>query len=387
MKAEHGFELFYILAIPLFLFYQYLVASGQAPAVLGGYIGVVYTFILISLISVNFFLGKWFVGKVYFFIALFFVYLLFVILSGAISGANPVIISGSIAGCIYILVISNIFSSLPFLKEGFLYRNAIFSLIIFLFFLLNLDFDNFNLAFLGTGDFYFAYQFIAAAKVVMSIFLLVKFESIYVRGAVFLITSFILFVNGARTELFQYGLFYFVYESVLSYRTLSYYFYTMLTVFIMSYVIFEYSEIFLNNRVVYLLENGLSSGSGSERLQLFKSAWSVIGGSPVFGSYASYEPGGYVHSILTLWSDYGILPFLSFVTFYGYILIVSIKNLKSNTENFLKLKAWGVVVALLLSTIPVLAFAKTHEYLLLWVAVGLFINVQRGASDASLHNK
>ncbi len=368
-------EIAFFLIVPLFLIYQYLISLKAIPPFLGGYLGIVYPLVLLLLL-LSYLLfetpNKMRVNKLKLLVFILFIYMAFVFFYGYANGAEGEIVKGHVAGVIYSILFFIVFSTLNVNSHHFK-KVLVFSFFtIVLMFFYSFDLKMMAVSYLNE-DYYFSYQYMAVSVFIIASLIIFHTKSIYLRFLIFITSLAILFLNGARTEFAYFCVFYLLYEVSTSYKTLNLYA-GIFVVILLAFYLFLSSDItFTNNRVINLLENGVFSGSGGERLRMFKDALVVIENNPVFGSYAAYQPGEYAHSIISLWSDFGVFSVFLFVFILGVRAFIDLKNYfnggNNNYPNF--------IFAISLPILPILIFAKNHDFLLLWFYLGLSAARQR----------
>jgi len=128
----------------------------------------------------------------------------------------------------------------------------------------------------------------------------------------------------------------------------------------------QLSGILADHRVLGLLELAADE-SALERRDQLAAAFRTIEARPLFGSYASYEPGWYAHNILSSWVDMGLLG-LALVTVVSFSPLMGLLARGSPDSRhlwFAPALGSAIVVALLLLV------AKTYTYQMILVAAGL----------------
>jgi O-antigen ligase len=152
--------------------------------------------------------------------------------------------------------------------------------------------------------YYILVLFIAAALI----------ERMAARVLLYVIGIVVLFQNGARTEVFSWLLAMIVIEAFRSRRTAALVALAALVLLpTLSVIAALLAEYFPENRVTLLVENTTQDQSYIERKYILDQALQTIMTHPFFGDYARYEPGRYAHNALSVWQDFGLLPFLVFV--------------------------------------------------------------------------
>ena len=371
MNKNKVSEIAFFLTVPLFLIYQYLISLKSIPPFFGGYLGIVYPLVF-SMVFFAYLLfelpNKTKFKKLNLLVLSLFSYMVFVFIHGYAYGASTEIVKGHIAGVIYSALFFIVFSRLN--VNGRFFKKALFFsfITIVLMFFYSFDLKKMAVSYLNE-DYYFSYQYMAVSVFIIASLVIFHTKFIYLRFLIFIISLAVLFFNGARTEFAYFCAFYFLYEVSISYKTLNLYAGVFVVILLALYLLFYSDVTFTNNRVLNLLENGVFSGSGGERLRMFKDALVVIERSPLFGSYAAYQPGEYAHSIISLWSDFGIASFFLFLFILGARTFIDLKNYFNGSNNNYS----NFIFALSLPMLPILIFAKNHDFLLLWFYLGLSV--------------
>ncbi len=377
MKFFDRYLLVFIIALPCFLFYQYAISFSVITPFLGGYFGLVYSLLLLFMLAALLLSATNAKVKLDFIslsIFLFFIIIFFVVIFGTANGAHESIVKSHIAGLIYSLLYILIFTRLKLKSDEFkriLHISFYITLCLFVF---SFDLKSLSLTYF-TEDYYFSYQYIAACIFIISTLLILRVDSLYYRTILFAITIVILFFNGARTEFAFFFAFYIIYELSLSYRKVSLYFVLFLVVLLILFNLSSFDFKFTDNRIVNLVEKGVASGSGGERIRMFADSLAVIESSPLLGDYASYEPGAYAHSIISVWADFGFFPFIMIMLLLVYISVDVFKMYyhRGAHSNF---KERAYLFSLLIPLVPILFLVKNHDFLILWFFLGVYINVK-----------
>jgi hypothetical protein len=94
----------------------------------------------------------------------------------------------------------------------------------------------------------------------------------------------------------------------------------------------------------------------------------MIGEHPLMGSFAYYEPGQYAHNILSLWAEFGMLPFLLYcallcVAFWAFIKAPARRCDGDGAADF--------GLAVLVGGVVLLVAAKSYGYFTVPVALGV----------------
>lgn len=364
----------FFATIPLYLFYNVLISLSIIPPFLGGYFGIVVSMFLIPLLVLSGISNskaprhvKYFEFSIYFFC----IYIAVWCLWGLANGSHSDIVKGHLASLIYFIVFLNIFKNLN-LESKYLKIICFCTAIVYFLYLVfyvasGLFITNLN------SEYEFSYQFIGLAILIVGIILLGNVSNWFLSLLVMLTLSSSLFFNGARTELIGF-VFFFIANGMVNAKYKL--FFTMFYFVVLSIVIgfiYYFKEHLKDNRFIALFDQGVSSGSGFERMKMAENGFDNINSVPIIGRYGEYLPGEYIHNVLALWSDFGLFPFTLFVIIYFFVLIIGLKKIfgRSNIS-----KSEGLYISCALSLLPLLIFAKTFEYILIPVCLGIFIQTQ-----------
>jgi hypothetical protein len=364
----------FIIIIPFFLFYNTLITLGIVPPFLGGYFGIVVSIFLLPLMVLS---GvttsnapdhvKYFEFSIY----IFCIYITAISLWNFANGANSDIIKGHFASIIYFLVFLNIFKNLNF-ESIILKVFCLFTALLYFFYLAFYVSSGLFVTNLNT-EHEFSYQFIGLAILVIGIILLANIEHWFLLSLVILIISISLFLNGARTELICFILFFIVNGIVKTKNRMILSLFYFVVLILGGGALWYFKENFSDNRFIALFEHGVSSGSGFERVKMADNGFNNIDSAPILGNYGEYRPGEYMHNIFSLWSDFGLFPFILLLTIYLSVLIIAIKKILCGSVNR---DSEAFYISCAFSLLPLMIFAKTFEYILIPICFGVFIRTQ-----------
>lgn len=127
------------------------------------------------------------------------------------------------------------------------------------------------------------------------------------------------------------------------------------------------------NRIGLLL-NPSQDQSALMRNEFASNGFDTISQNPIFGDYAGYEPGAYIHNILSAWVDLGALGFaaFTFMLLIPTVLCIQKAMLNRDRDNSLVL-----CLSLLIVTITLLVAGKYFTYLLAPISLGIFSNISK----------
>lgn len=222
-----------------------------------------------------------------------------------------------------------------------------------------------------------SYQSFALCYFVIFTILIQSVNTTKHRLPIYVIAITALYLNVARSEFIGALLFAACYEFFISRRK---------TIFIPSILFISIPVITISatlaitldatipeNRVGLLL-NPTQDQSALMRNEFASSGLDKISQHPILGDYAGYEPGSYIHNILSAWVDLGALGFVAFI----FILLIPTALctqkaiLSREMDNSLAL-----CLSLLIVTITLLVAGKYFTYLLVPISLGIFSNISR----------
>ena len=106
---------------------------------------------------------------------------------------------------------------------------------------------------------------------------------------------------------------------------------------------------------------------------LLEKGWSQIVESPLFGGYKHYlsygGEGGYIHSILSYWQQFGLVPFVALLVFLSWIMALSFA--------IPSYPAGAISKLLILTTLIAAVAARSHTSTEIYLAAGFVIGASR----------
>ncbi|MFM5287226.1 hypothetical protein ACET9J_13635 [Aeromonas veronii] len=359
-----------------FIVSQFLAALNFFDTALNGYFSS--TVIIIGCISYLYFLLR--VKKVFFPIAMlpvFISYCVFIILFLCIfifniyHGNGGDTLKSHVVFCIFYVMMPIlayiIFSS----NEG---QSWIFCFLYFLFFvivvfrLLYGDIRSFSVSLTG-GEFQFNYQAIGATVVILYVFLIDHKRS-YLSYVTFLVAFIGGYLIGARAEIISL-LVIFILNCILKAKVR---YCLALSYFSIVLIIFCGLFILLLSVFVSTLEYNLSAVDLSlhERMLILASNLKYISESPLLGNYSAYDAGMYAHNLISVWVDFGLVPFLVF-NFTLFLLLFRYMYLLSKMR-FITLYRQGLCIYI--STLFLMLVFKDYGYFIFPFSIGIYFAVE-----------
>jgi len=314
--SGHSVGMLAFLALfPGFFFYHTLLGLGMMGAFLGGYFAPVSLLFAPPLLFFYAYMirrrsGQ--LGRAEVFFLLYIAYFLTVVAIQAAAGASRAIVGNHLLGILFIINMFLMFRltdfSRPALRFACLATLGAMSTIVFAY---SVD-GSFYLAPLGTAknpESLATYQGFSRSYLVTFIAAIAFSRALSLRVLLYCVAAPTLFVNTARSE----------FAALLFMVPIIELYYTKRKVVMASVIGVLCLLIYVNleqilallpsNRILELLDLSQST-SANKRHHLTMYAMNTIEQFPVFGDYASYNPGFYSHNVLSAWVDTGLFGFL-----------------------------------------------------------------------------
>ncbi len=165
------------------------------------------------------------------------------------------------------------------------------------------------------------YQGLARAFLITSAFGYAGAKLISVRSIGYFFTICVLFLMGARSEIFGALVLFFLIESIYSRRPVRFFLVVGSILALGAAVLLgsldALSELFPGNRLLMLLTMGGDDGSVMERKIYQDLSWTAVFNSPITGDYGHYErvasAGAYAHNWLSIWVDLGLIGLVLYI--------------------------------------------------------------------------
>lgn len=361
--SGHSLGMLAFLALfPGFFFYHTLLGLGWMGAVLGGYFAPVALLFAPFLLFFYAYMirrrgGQ--LGRAEVFFLLYIAYFLTVIALQAGAGANRMIVVNHLLGVLFSLTLFLIFRltdfGSPALRLLCLTCLGAMSAIVFAY---SVD-GAFYLAPLGSAknpESLATYQGFSRSYLMTYLVAVCFARTLPLRVLLYCIAAPTLFVNTARSEfvamLFTIPLIelYYSRRKVLMLCALA-------VLCLLGWLYLEPLLALLpNNRVLELLDLSHST-SANKRHHLTMYAMNTIAQFPVFGDYASYNPGFYSHNVLSAWVDTGLFGFLFVLAILTLPVIQMVVR-----GYFLRQHSAIFMLAFTLTTSTLLMLATSHYF-------------------------
>ena len=212
------------------------------------------------------------------------------------------------------------------------------------------------------------YQGYAFVYLVMTLFCAALLRPAWSRLLVYGAATPALFLNGARSEFVGFLLVVLLIEWCFARKRSVLLPAMAICVTIGALSLGSLAAAFPDNRVLSLVDYGLSDGSIADRREWLGNALLTLGNSPVLGEYASYSTGQYAHNLLSAWVDLGLFGFLLFST----LLLLPLADLVSQFNRRSREPEYVLTLSVLVVSVVLLVTAKNFTYQMLPVALGLY---------------
>lgn len=313
----------FVALFPGFFFYHTVLGLGLIGAFLGGYFAPVSLLAgppLLFFYAYKIRRDKSQLGHADVFFWLYLGYFLSLIAIHAAAGANPVILGNHLLGVLFIMNMFLIFRLTDFNRGDvrflLLATLAGMSAIVFSY---SVD-GSFYLAPLGTArnpESLATYQGFSRSYLFTFVAAIAFCRGRLLRMVLYCLAAPTLFVNTARSE-FVAMLFVIPIVEIYYARHKALLASVLLAIFLGVYVNLDYLLSLLpSNRILELLDLSQST-SANKRHLLSAYAMNTIAQFPIFGDYASYNPGFYAHNVLSAWVDTG---------FFGFVFVLALVTL------------------------------------------------------------
>jgi len=382
-------QLGFLLLFPGFFLYQTLIGMGVLGPFLGGYFAVVSIALAVPL-GYGYFQAvrqaRYRVAPTDIQFLFFLLYFLVVVLINAGFGADPVTVETHLLSILYFLNIYLVFKHVDFTQAKTM-ASALLSLLAMTALIFYLSEGGSFEPGRGAGATGAAslasYQGFARSYTLTFIPVICFTRSATLRLVLYCLALAALFLNGARSELVAVLL---LLPVVELYRARSRLFGLCVIVLLTtaSAVLLQDLAPYLPDSRIWELFDLARSESAHARHDLTEQALRTIVQYPVLGDYASYQPGGYSHNLLSAWVDLGAFGF----AYLLLMLVVSSARLfvdgwrgRARSSHFML--AW----LLLWSSLFLLLTAKTFDDMFAGAAMGAYANYQRQSWLARRHGR
>ncbi|SHH02502.1 hypothetical protein [Massilia sp. CF038] len=384
--SGHSVGMLAFLALfPGFFFYHTLLGLGLMSAVLGGYFAPASLLFAPPLLffyayTIRRRAGQ--LGRPDVLFLLYIAYFSIVIGIHAAVGANPVIIGNHLLGILFTVNLFLMFRLTDFGSAAFrvicLATIAAMSAIVFAY---SVD-GSFYLAPLGTAknpESLATYQGFSRSYLLTFIVAVCFSRALALRVLLYCVAAPTLFVNTARSE----------FVAMLFVVPIIELYYSQRKVLMASVIGVLCLLVYINldqilallpsNRILELLDLSQST-SANKRHHLTMYAMNTIAQFPVFGDYASYNPGFYSHNVLSAWVDTGLFGFL----FVLAILVLPILQMLLRGY-FLPSHSSSFILPFVLACSTLLLLATSHYFtdMVIGAALGSYSRYRYGRKHAT----
>lgn len=373
----------FVLLFPLYFIYHWLSLGGAIPRFLGGFVNeasLLVVLMLMATIAVSCLRPRSNVAAVTPADIVFAVFICFfatVVAAHAGLGSTPTVVRSHAASIGQLAAAYLVFRLFPYRSRG-AWRLVAACFIVLSTLVLEAAYrDLLGLLLSGSDDSAAAtYQGLARGYLMVAILALTGLRHALPRWLGYLLTLFVLFLIGARSEVAGAVILFTAFEIAssrapwrVSLRVAVAIAFTSVAVWLNLDVL---DEIFPENRLLFLLAQGTDDGSVSERQVLQGYAWSTIQAHPLMGDFGHYESlggaGAYAHNLLSAWVDLGVVGLILIIAAF-WVSVAGIIATATDTSDSAK-QHRALCVALMALTVFLFAFAKNFTDPSLGVAVG-----------------
>ncbi|MGY2397902.1 O-antigen ligase family protein [Pseudomonas sp. SDO5271_S396] len=228
------------------------------------------------------------------------------------------------------------------------------------------------------------YQTIALAYMPPMILAIAKSTSRIQRYILFIIAASCLYLNGARSEFVAILIFFTTFESSLSNRRILEALLVTIATAVTITAVLTFSDESSNNRTLRLA-NLAEDNSSIVRDQIAQEGLSKIIENPLLGAYGNYEPGLYIHNILSAWQDLGLFGFIYFCLMLAIPLVYFTRQSLLKRQ---KSKDVALCIGMLAATSVLLLYGKYFAYPLVAITLGMVSSrsrIMKAPHSNSLH--
>lgn len=319
----------FLALFPGYFAYHWAALNGWTPLVLGGYVNEVSALVCVGFVlawSISLLVGqritlRWTIMDTCF--ALFMAWFSVTVLLHVLIASTPGVTKSHIASWVQLLAcyLAVRHVSLGLVRTPLMWTTALFSAAV----LWAAQTDLLGLLLRGSDESSAAtYQGLARAVLITAAFGFTGQRARLVRWIGYVITLFVLFLVGARSEIVGAAIFFGVTEVTASRRPMLVAMVVAACTALGSIFVFgaldTLSEFFPDNRFLALLLEGSGDASAVERASYQELAWRAVLDNPIQGDYGHYEraasAGAYAHNWLSAWVDLGLMGLLLFAALH-----------------------------------------------------------------------
>lgn len=210
------------------------------------------------------------------------------------------------------------------------------------------------------------YQGFALYYLVTAMLAIAKTERRHLRLSVYPCLCVALYVNGARSELVGFLIFICMFEVLSTKQKLAWAFALFSFAAVIGLTAQSWQALLPENRVARLTTLNEDT-SYQVRNNILHAGLSKISDNVLMGSYGDYEKGYYIHGILSVWQDLGLIGLLYYCGLIAVPLTTASMALIRHRGNDAD---QAFVISALVACLILLIFAKYFTYLLLPAVLG-----------------
>ncbi|WP_156331349.1 O-antigen ligase domain-containing protein [Pseudomonas kilonensis] len=223
-----------------------------------------------------------------------------------------------------------------------------------------------------------SYQTFALCYFIATVFIVRSATSRQLRMGVHIVALACLYINSARSEFAGYVFFALLLE-FLSCRK-------KFTPIIIGAIVIGLSSIMLTTGGISIPESRVATlvnlqedNSNNERDRMAREGMEKIFNSPIVGAYGEYEEGGYIHNVMSVWQETGIVGgvFFALLAFLPFIQGCVNYSFRGSTHQS------NIAISLLATSILLLIVGKYFTYLMLPAALAIYAS----SKPVNLHDQ
>ena len=224
------------------------------------------------------------------------------------------------------------------------------------------------------------YQGFARSALIVAVYLLITYESIYVRSMLIASSIILIFLLGGRSEFYGFIALFIAFAVILVLKSWRYILSSILLLFVLGLGLAGFiDDLHLHrqlnpSRQMQVLDlDKASSWVGRKKLQ--RIAIDQVMENPITGKYAGNfyagRPGGYAHNVLSAWVSFGFIGFCIYLGLIIYCFAVSLFSVKNRDGNA---NEWGLALAINFLSLLLVLTAKSVFWPIPALGWGLTVN-------------
>lgn len=216
-------------------------------------------------------------------------------------------------------------------------------------------------------DSYANYQFFGMIYLFCSLSFIPSINKAYARIFIYILSGWVLYLNGARSEFIVFAISAGLIEFYLSKSKIIFFLMIMALIFVLMQSVQYILSSEGAGRISSLFIEGSGDASVVDRRYTIDMALDTIRRSPFFGDFSNHEPGFYAHNFLSAWADFGIIGFAIFVS----AIILCLRNAAKVFFNNHITPQFVAMAAMAISGAFLFLFAKAYPHPIFGVMLAL----------------